>query len=148
MASSGGIGALNAARVADMEAMSVDQLRPLKEQTDLEVNLQDNHNKIRTASTRLDIPSTALHDLFLRHQGIYLPLSSFSLCLCLPPRLSSLCRCRFEVSILPKIRMSLKAFNNTKDIVWNLHNEHTNERTTIAFLRIDEQVKFSENRVR
>ncbi|KAK8966655.1 putative prefoldin subunit 5 [Platanthera guangdongensis] len=73
MASSGGIGALNAVRVADMEAMSVDQLRPLKEQTDLEVNLQGSHNNIMTASTRLDIASTALHDLFLRHQGIYLP---------------------------------------------------------------------------
>ncbi|KAK8937620.1 putative prefoldin subunit 5 [Platanthera guangdongensis] len=73
MASSGGIGALNAARVADMEAMSVDQLRSLKEQTDLEINLQDSHKKIRTDSTRLDIASTALHDLFLRHQRIYLP---------------------------------------------------------------------------
>ncbi|KAK8942414.1 hypothetical protein KSP39_PZI009481 [Platanthera zijinensis] len=64
------------------------------------------------------------------------------------PYMPSLTWCRFEVSILPKIRMSLKAFNNTKDIVWNLHNEHTNERTPIAFLRIDEQVKFSENRAR
>ncbi|KAK8948266.1 putative prefoldin subunit 5 [Platanthera guangdongensis] len=74
MASSRGIGALNAARVADMEAMSVDQLRPLKEQTDLEFNLlQDSLNKIRTATTRLEIASTALHDLSLRPQGISLP---------------------------------------------------------------------------
>ncbi|KAK8934493.1 putative prefoldin subunit 5 [Platanthera zijinensis] len=80
MASSRGIGAPNAARVADMEAMSVDQLRPLKEQTDLEFNLlQDSLNKIRTAATRLEIASTALHDLSLRPQGISLPLSSFSL---------------------------------------------------------------------
>ncbi|KAK8948663.1 hypothetical protein KSP39_PZI005745 [Platanthera zijinensis] len=45
------------------------------------------------------------------------------------------------------MRMSLKAFNNTKDTVWNLQNEHINEKTTIAFLRIDEHVKFSKNHV-
>ncbi|KAK8955890.1 hypothetical protein KSP40_PGU016339 [Platanthera guangdongensis] len=35
--------------------------------------------------------------------------------------------------------MSLKAFSNTKDTVWNLQDEHTNERTAMAFLRVDEQ---------
>ncbi|KAG0491662.1 hypothetical protein HPP92_004708 [Vanilla planifolia] len=69
MASSRGIAA-NTIRIADMEKMSVEQLRALKEQSDLEVNLlQDSLNKIRTAATRLEIASSALHDLSLRPQG-------------------------------------------------------------------------------
>ena len=57
--------------------------------------------------------------------------------------------CGFEVRILPKLRMSQEAFSNTKDGVWNLQNEHTKERTVVAFLRVDdEHMKVFENRVR
>ncbi|PKU73737.1 putative prefoldin subunit 5 [Dendrobium catenatum] len=77
MASAKGIEAANTIRVSDMEKMSVDQLRVLKEQSDIEVNLlQDSLNKIRTAATRLEIASTALHDLSLHPQGISLSLST------------------------------------------------------------------------
>ncbi|KAF3455819.1 hypothetical protein FNV43_RR00461 [Rhamnella rubrinervis] len=56
--------------VAELEKLSVEQLKAVKEQTDLEVNLlQDSLNNIRTATTRLDLASTALHDLSLRPQG-------------------------------------------------------------------------------
>lgn len=53
MASSkGGGGGL--LRVADMEKLSIDQLKALKEQTDLEVNLlQDSLDNIRTTTTRI-----------------------------------------------------------------------------------------------
>lgn len=55
---------------AEMERMSVEQLKAVKEQTDLEVNLlQDSLSNIRTATSRLDLASTALHDLSLRPQG-------------------------------------------------------------------------------
>nr|XP_010942473.2 probable prefoldin subunit 5 [Elaeis guineensis] len=66
-------------RVSDMEKMSVEQLKSLKEQSDLEVNLlQDSLNKIRTAATRLEIASSALHDLSLRPQGkkLLVPLTA------------------------------------------------------------------------
>jgi len=64
-------------RAAEMEKMSVEQLKLLKEQTDLEVNLlQDSLNNIRTATSRLDLASNALHDLSLRPQGPSLSLSS------------------------------------------------------------------------
>ncbi|CAA2990934.1 probable prefoldin subunit 5 [Olea europaea subsp. europaea] len=54
----------------EMEKMSLEQLRALKEQADLEFNLfQDSLNNIRTATARLEIASTALHDLSLRPQG-------------------------------------------------------------------------------
>ncbi|XP_022867224.1 probable prefoldin subunit 5 [Olea europaea var. sylvestris] len=54
----------------EMEKMSVEQLRALKEQADLEFNLfQDSLNNIRTATARLEIASTALYDLSLRPQG-------------------------------------------------------------------------------
>ncbi|KAH7521163.1 prefoldin subunit 5 [Ziziphus jujuba] len=56
--------------VAELEKLSVEQLKAVKEQTDLEVNLlQDSLNNIRTATTRLDLASTALNDLSLRPQG-------------------------------------------------------------------------------
>lgn len=56
--------------VAELEKLSVEQLKAVKEQTDLEVNLlQDSLNNIRTATTRLDLASTALHDLSLRPHG-------------------------------------------------------------------------------
>ncbi|KAL5543095.1 hypothetical protein UlMin_010805 [Ulmus minor] len=53
-----------------IEQLSVEQLKAVKEQTDLEVNLlQDSLNNIRTATARLEIASTALNDLALRPQG-------------------------------------------------------------------------------
>ncbi|XP_011015932.1 PREDICTED: probable prefoldin subunit 5 [Populus euphratica] len=53
-----------------MEKMSIEQLKALKEQTDLEVNLlQDSLNNIKTATGRLEITATSLHDLSLRPQG-------------------------------------------------------------------------------
>ncbi|XP_034697175.1 probable prefoldin subunit 5 [Vitis riparia] len=64
MASKAGI------RVPEMEKMSIEHLKALKEQTDLEVNLlQDSLNNIRTATSRLEIASAALNDLSLRPQG-------------------------------------------------------------------------------
>ncbi|KAJ9178698.1 hypothetical protein P3X46_010560 [Hevea brasiliensis] len=66
----GGGGSSPVVRVAEMEKMSIEQLKALKEQTDLEVNLlQESLNNIRTATTRLEIASSALHDLSLRPQG-------------------------------------------------------------------------------
>ncbi|GAV72275.1 Prefoldin domain-containing protein [Cephalotus follicularis] len=53
-----------------MEKMSVEQVKAIKEQADLEVNLlQDSLNNIRTATARLQNASIALHDLSLRPQG-------------------------------------------------------------------------------
>jgi prefoldin alpha subunit len=53
-----------------MEKMGIDQLKALKEQADLEVNLlQDSLNNIRTATVRLDAAAAALNDLSLRPQG-------------------------------------------------------------------------------
>ncbi|XWS68451.1 hypothetical protein CRYUN_Cryun04dG0091200 [Craigia yunnanensis] len=57
-------------RVGDMEKMSLEQLKAVKEQADIDVNLlQDSLNNIRTATGRLEIASTALHDLSFRPQG-------------------------------------------------------------------------------
>ncbi|KAG9441967.1 hypothetical protein H6P81_017821 [Aristolochia fimbriata] len=57
-------------RASEMEKLSLDHLKSLKEQADLEVNLlQDSLNKIRTAATRLEIASNALLDLSLRPEG-------------------------------------------------------------------------------
>nr|CAB3499331.1 unnamed protein product [Digitaria exilis] len=54
----------------ELDKLSVEQLKGLKEQTDLEVNLlQDSLTKIRTATTRLESASAALHDLSLRPHG-------------------------------------------------------------------------------
>lgn len=54
----------------ELEKMSVEQLKAIKEQTDLEVNLlQDSLNNIRSATSRLESASSALHDLSLRPQG-------------------------------------------------------------------------------
>ncbi|KNA14623.1 hypothetical protein SOVF_105860 [Spinacia oleracea] len=59
-----------AARAAEMEKMSVEQLKMVKEQSDLELNLlQDSLTNIRTATSRLELASTALQDLSLRPQG-------------------------------------------------------------------------------
>ena len=56
--------------------------------------------------------------------------------------------CGFEVRILPKCRMLNEDFTH-RDGVWNLQNETTKERTSQAYLRVDEesQKKF-ENRIR
>ncbi|GJU80105.1 ribonuclease H-like domain-containing protein [Tanacetum coccineum] len=52
--------------IPELEKMSVKQLKAIKEQTDMEVNLlQDSLTNIRTATTRLDLASTALQDLFV-----------------------------------------------------------------------------------
>ncbi|XP_074285575.1 prefoldin subunit 5 [Silene latifolia] len=68
MANQGGGAA--AMRAAEMEKMTVEQLKMLKEQTDGEVNLlQDGLNNIRTATSRLDLAATSLHQLSLRPQG-------------------------------------------------------------------------------
>ncbi|KAJ6918999.1 protein PHYTOCHROME KINASE SUBSTRATE 4-like [Populus alba x Populus x berolinensis] len=57
-------------RASEMEKMSIEQLKALKEQIDLEVNLlQDSLNNIKTATGRLEITATSLHDLSLRPQG-------------------------------------------------------------------------------
>ncbi|XP_066338073.1 prefoldin subunit 5-like [Miscanthus floridulus] len=54
----------------ELDKLSVEQLKGLKEQTDLEFNLlQDSLTKIRTAATRLENASAALHDLSLRPHG-------------------------------------------------------------------------------
>ncbi|XP_010546249.1 PREDICTED: probable prefoldin subunit 5 [Tarenaya hassleriana] len=63
----------------EMEKMGAEQLKALKEQADLEVNLlQDSLNNIRTATSRLDSASAALHDLSLRPQGkkMLMPLTA------------------------------------------------------------------------
>ncbi|TKY50701.1 prefoldin subunit 5 [Spatholobus suberectus] len=62
-----------------LERMSVEQLKAVKEQADLEVNLlQDSLSNIRTATTRLEIASSALNDLSLRPHGnqILVPLTA------------------------------------------------------------------------
>ncbi|CAN6970314.1 hypothetical protein IGI04_033490 [Brassica rapa subsp. trilocularis] len=54
----------------ELEKMGIDQLKALKEQADLEVNLlQDSLNNIRTANARLESAAGALNDLSLRPQG-------------------------------------------------------------------------------
>ncbi|KAJ6774880.1 PREFOLDIN SUBUNIT 5 [Salix purpurea] len=71
MASSkGGAASPAVLRASEMEKMSVEQLKALKEQIDLEVNLlQDSLNNIKTATGRLETTATSLHDLSLRPQG-------------------------------------------------------------------------------
>lgn len=54
----------------ELEKMSVEHLKGLKEQVDMEVNLlQDSLNNIRSANVRLETASAALHDLSVRPQG-------------------------------------------------------------------------------
>ncbi|KAL6640912.1 hypothetical protein ACP70R_019093 [Stipagrostis hirtigluma subsp. patula] len=63
----------------ELDKLSVEQLKGLKEQTDLEANLlQDSLTKIRSALARLQSASAALHDLSLRPQGkkILVPLTA------------------------------------------------------------------------
>lgn len=60
--------------------MGIDQLKALKEQADLEVNLlQDSLNNIRTATGRLDSAAAALNDLSLRPQGFLFRIYFFKL---------------------------------------------------------------------
>ncbi|URD95042.1 Eukaryotic rRNA processing protein EBP2 [Musa troglodytarum] len=66
-------------RASDMEKLSLEQLRSLKEQSDLEVNLlQDSLTKIRTAAARLENAAAALHDLSVRPRGkkLLVPLTA------------------------------------------------------------------------
>ncbi|RWW04490.1 hypothetical protein GW17_00032280 [Ensete ventricosum] len=68
-----------AIRASDMDKLSLEQLRSLKEQSDLEVNLlQDSLTKIRTAAARLEVAAAALHDLSLRPEGkeLLVPLTA------------------------------------------------------------------------
>ncbi|KAH6771044.1 prefoldin 5, partial [Perilla frutescens var. hirtella] len=54
----------------EIEKMSVEQVRALKEQVDMEVNLlQDSLNNLRSANARLELASTALNDLAVRPRG-------------------------------------------------------------------------------
>uniref|UniRef100_A0A803LRZ9 Prefoldin subunit 5 n=1 Tax=Chenopodium quinoa TaxID=63459 RepID=A0A803LRZ9_CHEQI len=70
MANKGGGGGGSVVRAAEMEKMSIEQLKMVKEQSDLELNLlQDSLTNIRTATSRLELASTALHDLSSRPQG-------------------------------------------------------------------------------
>lgn len=62
-----------------LERMSVEQLKAVKEQTDMEVNLlQDSLTNIRNATTRLEIASSALNDLSVRPPAnqILVPLTA------------------------------------------------------------------------
>ncbi|KAK7390784.1 hypothetical protein VNO78_18860 [Psophocarpus tetragonolobus] len=62
-----------------LERMSVEQVKAVKEQADLEVNLlQDSLSNIRTATSRLEIASSALNDLSLRPPAtrILVPLTA------------------------------------------------------------------------
>ncbi|CAL5210198.1 unnamed protein product [Lathyrus oleraceus] len=62
-----------------LERMSVEQLKAVKEQADMEVNLlQDSLTNIGTATTRLELATTALNDLSLRSHGskILVPLTA------------------------------------------------------------------------
>ncbi|CAA0814806.1 Probable prefoldin subunit 5 [Striga hermonthica] len=70
--------AATSARV-EIEKMSIEQVRGVKEQADLEVNVfQDSLNNIRTATARLELASPALHDLSLRPHGkkMLMPLTA------------------------------------------------------------------------
>ncbi|KAF3945372.1 hypothetical protein CMV_028243 [Castanea mollissima] len=67
------------AAAAEMEKMSVEQVKAVKEQADMEVNiLQDSLNNIRTATSRLEVASSALEDLSLRPKGkkLLVPLTA------------------------------------------------------------------------
>lgn len=60
----------------ELDKLSIEQLKAVKDQADMEVNLlQDSLNNIRNATGRLDNASNALNGLSLRPQG---PLSFFN----------------------------------------------------------------------
>jgi pre-mRNA-processing factor 8 len=57
--------------------------------------------------------------------------------------------CGFEVRILPRIRTENGEQYTVKDVVWNLVEESTKERTAQAYLRVSDQgIKEFENRIR
>ncbi|KAI4384116.1 hypothetical protein MLD38_009883 [Melastoma candidum] len=67
------------ATTVELQRLSVEHLKAVKEQTDLEINLlQDSLNNIRTATSRLESASIALDDLSLRplDHRILVPLAS------------------------------------------------------------------------
>lgn len=72
-----GIGGAGGGPVAmELDKLSIEQLKAVKDQADMEVNLlQDSLNNIRNATARLDNASNALNDLSLRPHG---PLSFFN----------------------------------------------------------------------
>lgn len=75
---SGGKGGGGTPVAMELEKLGVEQIKAVKEQADMEVNLlQDSLNNIRNATARLDIASNALHDLSLRPQGSELFLVFF-----------------------------------------------------------------------
>ncbi|XP_047338757.1 probable prefoldin subunit 5 [Impatiens glandulifera] len=70
MASKGTVAGGGRGQQVEVDQMSIEQIKAIKEQVDLEVNLlQDSLNNIRTATGRLEIASIALSDLSLRPQG-------------------------------------------------------------------------------
>ncbi|XP_074585887.1 prefoldin subunit 5 [Curcuma longa] len=73
MASRGAKGAGAAGGVlkaSDLQKLSLDQLKAVKEQSDLEVNLlEDSLKKINVAAARLESAAAALDDLSLRPKG-------------------------------------------------------------------------------
>ncbi|XP_042386279.1 probable prefoldin subunit 5 [Zingiber officinale] len=73
MASRGAKGAGAAGGVlkaSDLQKLSLDQLKAVKEQSDLEVNLlEDSLKKISVAAARLEAAASALDDLSLRPKG-------------------------------------------------------------------------------
>lgn len=84
----------------ELEKLGVEQIKAVKEQADMEVNLlQDSLNNIRNATTRLDIASNALHDLSLRPPGSEL----------------------FLVFFFSKISISVDAFEIFRDFVSFTH---------------------------
>ncbi|XP_042380338.1 uncharacterized protein LOC121972768 [Zingiber officinale] len=57
-------------KASDLKKLSLDQLKAVKEQSDLEVNLlEDSLKKISVAAARLEAAASALDDLFLRPKG-------------------------------------------------------------------------------
>ncbi|XP_042378058.1 probable prefoldin subunit 5 isoform X2 [Zingiber officinale] len=57
-------------KASDLQKLSLDQLKAVKEQSDLEVNLlEDSLKKISVAAARLEAAASALDDLSLRPKG-------------------------------------------------------------------------------
>ncbi|KAF9600585.1 hypothetical protein IFM89_010071 [Coptis chinensis] len=77
-----------------MEKMSVEQLKAVKEQIDQEVVfLQDSLNNVRSASTRLEIASNALHDHYYRMTHIPRSIRTFI------PRNVPLEECMYKIPV-------------------------------------------------
>ena len=100
-----------AAAAAEMEKMSVEQVKAVKEQADMEVNiLQDSLNNIRTATSRLEVASSALEDLSLRPKGkkLLVPLTAS---LYVPGTLDDADKVLVDVGTGYFIEVFLSAFN-------------------------------------